>query len=141
LSRSAGFHALTVGIAGNLVDQPADLVHRSAIGLGPRAPLLAINRTQLAAPVRPFIPDRHAIGLEIGNIGVARQKPQQFVDDGFQVQFLGGDKRKPLGQIKPHLMPEHRQSAGTGAVGLAGALVQNAAQKIMIGKHGDPILP
>ena len=63
------------------------------------------------------------------------------MDNRFQMQFLGGDKRKSLGQIKPHLVAEHRQGARTGAVGLACALIQDAAQKIMIGKHGNPILP
>ena len=32
--------------------------------------------------------------LEVGDVGVAREEPQQLVDDRLQVQLLGGDQRE-----------------------------------------------
>src|SRR6266568_4075234 len=55
----------------------ADLVDGARVGRGPRAPLLAVNRSELAALVRPFVPDRDAVLLEVLDVGVAAQEPEQ----------------------------------------------------------------
>ena len=57
------------------------------------------------------------------------------MDDGFQVQPLGGDQRKALREIEAHLVAEDRDGPRAGTVGFAGALVEDAAQKVMIGLH------
>ena len=49
------------------------------------------------------------------------QEPEQLVDDRLEVQLLGGDERKAGGQIEAHLVAEHAERAGAGAVGLAHA--------------------
>ena len=56
--------------------------------------------------------------------------------DGLQVQLLGGDERKTLPQIKPHLVTKYRQRAGAGAVGFMDALMEDAIEKLMILAHG-----
>src|ERR1700730_2597017 len=71
--------------------------------------------------------------LAIGDIGVAAQKPQKRVDDGFPMQLFGGDERKALAQGKPHLMSKKRAGSGPGAVGLNLAIAQDLGEKIEIG--------
>src|ERR1700730_9087349 len=113
---------------GNLVDDAP------VRGL-PRAPLLAIDGSEIAVLVRPFVPDADAMRLEIGDIGIAAQKPQKLVDDGFPVQLLGGDERKALAQGEPHLTPEKRAGSGPGAIGLIFAVAEYFGEKVEIGLH------
>src|SRR5690606_1331910 len=99
------------------------------------APLYAIHRAQLALLVGPFIPDRHPAFLQPANVGVAAQKPQQLDDDRAQVQLLGGDQRKTLRQVEPHLVSEHRAGARTGAVGFQYAMFVDLARVIFVLVH------
>ena len=68
----------------------------------------------------------HAVIFEIFDVGIAGQKPQQLVDDRLEVQFLGGEQRKALREVEPHLMAEHRQGADAGAVVLRNPIGENA---------------
>ena len=92
--------------------------------------MLAVHRAEVAILVRPFIPDADPILLEVFGVGAALQKPQQFVDDGFQVALLGGDQREALRQIEAHLVAEHADGAGAGAVGFFRAVVQHVLHQI-----------
>ena len=56
--------------------------------------------------------------LQIFHVGVACDKPQEFIYDGLQVQFLGCQKRESLAEVEAHLVAEHALRAGTGAVRL-----------------------
>jgi hypothetical protein len=47
------------------------------------------------------------------------------MDDRPDMQFFGGQQWKAGSQIKPHLMPENRTRAGTGAVVTVNACFQN----------------
>jgi hypothetical protein len=82
----------------------------------------AIDRPEIAVFVGPFVPDRNAVFLEIGDIGLALQEPQQLVDDRLEMQLLGREDRKALGQIETHLIAEDRARAGAGAVAAVGAV-------------------
>ena len=106
----------------------ANLVDGAAFVVGPRAPLLAVDGTKVAVLVGPFVPDAHPVGLQIGYVCVAAEEPQQFVDDGFQVQLLGSEQRKALVQVEAHLVSEDAFGAGAGAVGLHCALVEYALE-------------
>ncbi len=108
--------ATRIGICFDLLDQLGDLVDTAAIRCRPGAPLRPINRPEIAIFIGPFIPDTHAIFLEIADVGIARQKPQKFMNDGFHMQFLGGEDGKALRQIETHLMAENTVSADAGAV-------------------------
>ena len=105
-----------IRIVFELFNERGDLVNMRATRRLPTAPLLAINRPQIAVCIGPLIPNRDAVLFQIGDICIAGQKPEQLVNDGLQVQFLGRQNRKTVTQIKSHLMAEHRQSAGAGAV-------------------------
>ena len=100
-------HAARIGIRFQLLQYLADLVDVTAIGRGPRAPLVAINRAEVAIRFGPFIPDRDAVVLQVFDVGVALQKPQQFMDDRLQVYLLGGHQRKAGVQVEAQLSAEH----------------------------------
>ena len=124
-----------VGVAFDLLDQIGDLVDAATIGRRPAAPLVAVNRAEFAVFVGPFVPDGYVIFVQIFDVGVAAQKPQQLVDDGAQVQFFGGEKREAILQLEAHLVAEHRAGAGAGAVGFVGAVFENVAHQVEIGFH------
>src|SRR6478672_1396766 len=92
----------------DLLKQPSDLVDRAAVGLGPGAPLPAVDRAELALLIRPFIPYRDAVFLEIGDVGVPFEEPQKLVDDRLQMQLLRRNKREALRKVEAHLVPENR---------------------------------
>ena len=77
-----------VGIGLQLVDELDDLVCRRPVWIGPRAPLIAIHRSQISMFIGPLVPNSNPIVLEVGNVGVAFQKPKQLVDDAAQMQFF-----------------------------------------------------
>lgn len=116
-------HAAAVGITLDLVQHLADLVDGLAIGL-PASPLLAVYRSQVAVLISPFVPDAHAILLQVGGIGIAPEEPQQLVDDAFKMQLFGGYEGKALLEVKAHLVAECAEGACAGAVRFGNAGVQ-----------------
>ena len=96
---------------------------------------MAVDRPEVAALVGPFVPDAHAVLVEIFDVGVAGQEPEQLVDDRLQVQLLGGEQREAVGEIEAHLIAEHRQRAGAGAVALFRAAAQNVFHQIEVLAH------
>ena len=56
------------------------LVNLGPSGVCQCAPLFAIDRAKITIFIGPFIPDRHAVFLQITDIGVATDEPQQFMD-------------------------------------------------------------
>ena len=127
--------AAGIGIAADLAQHPGDLIDGAAAGLLPGAPLLAVDRAEVAGLVRPLVPDRHAVRPQGGHVGVPREEPEQFVNDRAQVQPLGGDQREARRQVEAHLMAEHRERAGAGAVLLDGAHVEDAPEQVVISVH------
>ena len=107
------------GIAPDLRDHVRELVDVPAAGRRPRAPLVAVDRPELAVRVGPFVPDRDAVGLEVGDVRLAAQEPQELVHDRLRVHLLGREQREPARQVEAHLVAEHGQRAGAGAVVLA----------------------
>jgi hypothetical protein len=73
--------------------------------------------------------------VEIFDVGVAGQEPEQLVHDRFQVQLLGGEHREAVVERKAHLMAEHRQRAGAGAVVLFRATAENMLHQIEVLAH------
>ena len=64
------------------------------------------------------------------------QEPEQLVDDRLQVQLLGGDAAEsPSREIEAHLMAEHRQRAGAGAVALLHAVGEHVFHQVEILAH------
>ena len=55
----------------------------------------------------------------------------------FQVQFLRGHQGKPLREIEAHLMAEHRERAGAGAVTFSRALGAHPVDQVQILPHRE----
>ena len=116
-----------IRIALELLDQIGDLVNDTAVGSLPRPPLLAINRPEVAVFVRPFVPNGDLVVVQVLDVRVAAQEPQQLVDDGTQMQLLGGQQGKALLQVKPHLVAEYAVCARARAVGFVVTLIEDRA--------------
>jgi hypothetical protein len=122
--------AAAVRVGPDGVFQPADLVDHPAIRRRPAAPLLAIDRAQIALGIGPFVPDPDAIVLQIFDVGVPGEKPQQFMNDGFGVQLLGGQQGKTIRQRESHLVAKDGERPRTGAVFPAHAMVPDMVKQI-----------
>jgi hypothetical protein len=136
-STSAGFQALTMwrrllGLVFRPSTRFCDLIDGLPVRRGPRAPLLAVDRPQVAVLVGPLVPDLAAVVLQVLHIGVAAQEPQQLDDDRAQVQLLGGQDREALGQVKADLPAEHPQRAGAGAVAALDAVLQDVGEQVQV---------
>ena len=110
--------AAAVGVFADLGDDLVDLVDGAAIGGFPGAPLGAVNGAEIALGVGPLVPDGNAVLLEPADIGIAAEEPEELVDDGFQVEFLGRQEGKGVAEAEAGLGAEDGIGAGAGAVGL-----------------------
>ena len=107
----------------------------SAIVVGPRAPLVAIDMPQIAIFIGPLIPYAHSVVLQIFNIGVACQEPQQLVYNRLQVQLFGCEQGETLLQVKTHLITKGTDSTRSGTVVFACTIVENVLQEVEILFH------
>lgn len=57
------------------------LVNRPSVGSRPTTPLMSVNRSEITIFVRPFIPYRHSVILEILYVRITGDKPQKFIND------------------------------------------------------------
>jgi len=131
--------AAGIGIDLDGVDELLDLVDHAAAGRCPAPPLLAVDGAQVAAFIRPVIPDADAIVLEILDVGITREEPQEFVDDRSQVQLLSCKAReaapRSLVQVEPHLVTENGSGTGAGAVVAVDTVVQDVLQEVQVLAH------
>ncbi len=116
-----------------LVDRAADIV-------GPRTPLIAVDMAEIAVRTGPFVPYPHTVFLQIAHIGIAAQKPQQFVYNRLEMQLLGSDEREALVEVETHLVAEHRFGAGAGAIGFHHSVVEYMLKKVEILFHMFKVL-
>jgi hypothetical protein len=84
---------------------------------------MTIYRSQIAILICPFIPNSYPVFLEVFDIGIAFEKPKQFMDNGLEVEFLGGEEGETFFQIKTHLMSKNRNGASASTVMLFCALL------------------
>jgi len=117
-----------------------DLVDNPAFAGRPGAPLGAIDGPQIAALVGPLVPDRNAVRIEIRDVGIPGQKPQQLVHDRLEVQLLGRHERKAGGEIEAHLPAEHTQRPGPGPIAFGGPVMAHMVEKSEILLHSGPFL-
>ncbi len=64
------------------------------------------------------------------HVGVAAEEPQQLVDDGLEVQLLGGEAGEAVVQAEAHLMAEDAQSPRARTVFLVYTLVEDALEEV-----------
>ena len=96
---------------------------------------MSVHGPQITVFVSPFIPDADAVFLEVVDGGVAGNEPQEFVDDGFQVDFLGGQQRKSILEVEPHLVAEQAGGPGSGAVAFEDAFRFDFAEEVEVLLH------
>ena len=96
---------------------------------------MAIDRAKVTVLVGPFVPDGDPVILEVLDVGVAGYEPKEFVDDGFEVNFLGGQKRETFREVEAHLVAEDAFGAYAGAVVLDYTVGHYMTQKILILFH------
>ena len=91
---------------------------------------MTIYGAQVSVLVGPFVPDMDVVVKQVLDVRIALEEPQQFVDDSFQVEFLGGEQGESLLQVIARLRTEDAQRAGTGAVTFLDAFFENAVKDI-----------
>ena len=98
---------------------------------------MTINGTKVSVFIRPLVPDRHVVVVQIFDVGRAREEPEEFVDDRAQVELLRRHERKAFRERKAHLAAEKRPGAGAGSIGLMGPLFKNLPKErfVLIGCH------
>ncbi|MNR33628.1 hypothetical protein D3C85_1513130 [compost metagenome] len=104
----------------------------AAIRGGPAAPLDAVDRSQVAVGVGPFVPDGDALVLHPLHVRFAAQEPQQLHGDGLEMDAFGGDQREAFGQVEADLAAEHAGGAGPCTVGFVRAMGHDIAQEVFI---------
>src|SRR5690606_21829216 len=76
-----------------------------------------------------------AVFLEVGDVGIAAQEPQQFVDDRPQVQLLRRQDGEAFLEIEAHLVAEHGTRAGSGTIPPVRAVFHHVREEIEILLH------
>jgi len=64
----------------------------------------------------PLVPDVDVMLLQILDIGVTSQEPEQLVEDCSSVELLGRNEREAVTQVEAHLMAEDAERTGAGTV-------------------------
>lgn len=103
-----------------------NLIKGITIGFAPIGPLGAVDAAEVTILVGPVIPNGHLVVLQVFYVGVSLDEPKQFVDDGAQVKFLGGEQGELVLERVTHLGPEYRIGAGAGAIVPVGSLGEEA---------------
>ena len=127
--------AARVGVAFDLVDDLCNLVNVLSIRGGPRAPLHAINRAELAVLASPLVPDRHASLLQPAHVGVSPQKPQKLHKNTARMEFFGCHQRETLRQVKAHLVTKNRPRTGARTVSLVDTMFVHMAHEGLVLVH------
>ena len=73
--------------------------------------------------------------VQVLDVGVSLDKPQQFVYNRAQMDFLGRQKGKSLRKVKPHLIAENGLRTGARPVGLYMSVIHDMLQKLQILLH------
>ncbi|OHB80198.1 MAG: hypothetical protein A2W31_02290 [Planctomycetes bacterium RBG_16_64_10] len=89
--------AARVRLGADPIDDRPNLVDLRTIGRRPGPPLPAVDRAQIPVLVCPCIPNADAMLIQVTNVRVAAQEPQQLMDDRPQVEPLGRQERKTGG--------------------------------------------
>ncbi len=102
-----------VRIALDHLDQLRNLIDRLPVLRRPGPPLRAVDRPEVAALVRPLVPNLDAVVLQIAHIGVAASGTTAAHGRSTSGAASWWSRSgNPSRQVEPHLIPEHRERAG-----------------------------
>ena len=96
---------------------------------------MTVDRAQVTVRIGPFVPDGHLMVMQVPDIGITFDKPQQFVYNRAQMDFLRRQKGKSLREVKSHLIAENGLCAGPRPVGLDMSVIHDMLQKLQILFH------
>ena len=113
--------AAAVGVAFKVLNEVGDLINARAVRSGPVAPLCAVDPTEVAVFVGPFIPNTDFVFAQVGDVGFAFKEPEEFVDNGSEMELLGGKEGKVGVEGEAGLSAKDGVGAGAGAVVAVGA--------------------
>ena len=65
----------------------ADLVYFAAVRGLPGPPLRAVHGAEVSIFIGPGIPDMDVVVLEVFDVGVTGEEPEEFADDAFEEDF------------------------------------------------------
>jgi hypothetical protein len=85
--------------------------------------------------IRPFIPNPDTVIPEVTDVGVPFQKPKQFINYTFQVNFFRGNKGESFLQIKTHLVAKTAFGTRSCPVSFYNAIIQNMPKQVEILLH------
>nr|AIF08149.1 hypothetical protein [uncultured marine group II/III euryarchaeote KM3_27_D02] len=103
----------------------------------PCAPLFPVNGSEISVLIRPRVPDADIVLLEVANVGCARDKPEQFVDDTWPVNPLCGDRWKASSEVVSHLMSEDREGPSSSPIATLNTLAEDGLDEVQILVHAD----
>lgn len=129
--------ATGVGVELDLADEVGDLVDLGAVGASPRAPLMAVDGAEVAIGVGPLVPDGDLVVVEVLDVGVALEEPEEFVDDGAEVKFFGSEERESIVEVEAHLVAESADGTGAGAVVFWGTVIEYVLKKVQVLFHDE----
>lgn len=105
------------------------------------SPLFSIDRTKVAAFIRPLVPNRHFVFLQVADVGFSAEKPEQFVNDGAQVYLFCGEQGETVVKREAGLRAEDGIGSGAGTIGFESAATDHMTKQVEILFHCDAMLP
>ena len=117
------------------INEALNLIDDLAVVTFPGAPLLTVDGAELAVFICPLVPDADAVFLKVGDIGLSLEEPEQLVNNGAQMKFLGGEAGEPFAQIVTGLAAENRDGASACAVCARLAVIKNVSEEIEVLLH------
>lgn len=91
--------------------------------------------SKVAVGPGPFVPYPHPVVLKVFHIGIAAQKPEEFMDYAFEMEFLGSDKGESLFEVEAHLVSEDGDGSGSGAVMFFGSFAEDPVKQVEVLAH------
>ncbi len=102
----------------------------------PVAPLVAVDRPEVAVWIRPRVPDRRVIAkILLVRVGRSGEEPQQLAHDRLEQHLLGREQREPLAKVVAGLRAEDRDRPGAGAIVAALTVIEDVLDKIEVLLH------
>lgn len=83
----------------------------------------------------PFIPYSDIIIYEIFDIGISREKPEEFMDDAFRKYFFCRQKRKSFREIASELIAKNTTRTRSSTIVSVNTVIHDMLQKIEILLH------
>ena len=96
---------------------------------------MAVHRSKVAVFICPFVPNAYLVFVQVLQISVAAQKPQQLIYNRLQMQLLRRKQREAFVEVEAHLVAEYADCPGSCTVTLFYSFGQYAVKQVKILFH------